>query len=92
MGLTVGVAEAHNRLSGLIDQAVGGEEIVIARRGVPIARLVPWDAQTRSQARTSDGESLADALTRRLDGRRRLVQDSEDDLAAHIARERSDWG
>lgn len=33
--------EAKTRLSGQVDRAAAGEEIVIARNGVPRARLVP---------------------------------------------------
>lgn len=37
---SVNVAEAKARLSHLLDRAASGEEIVIARSGKPIARLV----------------------------------------------------
>jgi prevent-host-death family protein len=33
--------EAKTRLSNLIDRAAKGEEIVIAKSGVPLAKLVP---------------------------------------------------
>jgi prevent-host-death family protein len=39
--LEVGVAEAHNRLSELIDQALDGADVVISRRAQPVVRLVP---------------------------------------------------
>jgi prevent-host-death family protein len=35
------IAEAKAKLSELLDRAVGGEEIVIARAGKPLARLTP---------------------------------------------------
>jgi prevent-host-death family protein len=35
------IAEAKAKLSSLLDRALGGEEIVIARAGKPLARLVP---------------------------------------------------
>ena len=38
---TVGIFEAKNRLSELVDRAAGGEEIVITRRGEEVARLMP---------------------------------------------------
>ena len=41
---TVSVREAKTRLSRLIEAAAGGEEIVIARRGKPVARLVALSA------------------------------------------------
>ena len=37
----VNVAEAKAKLSELLDRAMAGEEIVIARAGKPLARLVP---------------------------------------------------
>ena len=37
----VGLFEAKNRLSELVDRAERGEEIVITRRGKAVAKLVP---------------------------------------------------
>lgn len=39
----VGAFEAKNRLGSLLDRVEHGEEIVITRRGRPIAKLVPAD-------------------------------------------------
>ncbi len=38
---TVNIHEAKTHLSRFVDQAAAGEEIVIARAGKPVARLVP---------------------------------------------------
>jgi prevent-host-death family protein len=38
---SVNVYEAKTHLSQLLDRAAAGEEIIIARAGRPIARLVP---------------------------------------------------
>ena len=38
---THGIAEAKNQLSKLIDRALGGEPIVITRRGEPVVELKP---------------------------------------------------
>ena len=38
---SVNVYEAKTHLSRLLDRAAAGEEIVIARAGRPVARLVP---------------------------------------------------
>ena len=38
----VNVHEAKTQLSRLLERAHGGEEIVIARSGKPVARLVPY--------------------------------------------------
>lgn len=37
----INIAEAKAKLSELLDRALAGEEIVIARAGKPLARLVP---------------------------------------------------
>ncbi|HJS84370.1 MAG TPA: type II toxin-antitoxin system prevent-host-death family antitoxin [Acetobacteraceae bacterium] len=37
----VSLYEAKTRLSGLVARAAAGEEIIIAKNGVPQARLVP---------------------------------------------------
>jgi len=37
----VGMHEAKTKLSQLVERAADGEEIVIARNGTPVARLVP---------------------------------------------------
>ncbi len=41
---SVGIFEAKNRLSELVDRALRGEEIVITRRGLVVARLMPPQA------------------------------------------------
>ena len=47
MSKQVNVYEAKTTLSKLIDEAAAGEEIVIARNGRPVARLVPLDAASK---------------------------------------------
>jgi prevent-host-death family protein len=39
--IEVGAFEAKNTLGALLDRAEQGEEILITRRGKPVARLVP---------------------------------------------------
>jgi prevent-host-death family protein len=41
MSEIVSLADAKTQLSRLIDRAAQGEEIVIAKNGVPLAKLVP---------------------------------------------------
>lgn len=41
----VGVHEAKTHLSQLLERVEAGEEIVIDRRGAPVARLVPFGAR-----------------------------------------------
>ncbi|MDE3077542.1 MAG: type II toxin-antitoxin system Phd/YefM family antitoxin [Chloroflexota bacterium] len=40
--VSVNVYEAKTHLSKLLDRVASGDEIVIARGGRPVARLVPW--------------------------------------------------
>lgn len=40
---TIGAFEAKNRLGALLDRVERGEEIVISRRGKPVAKLIPVD-------------------------------------------------
>ena len=44
---TVGLFEAKTKLSELIDRVESGEELLITRHGVPVARLVPAGRATR---------------------------------------------
>jgi prevent-host-death family protein len=56
MTITRNVAEAKAQLSRLLDAAVRGEEVVIARSGTPLVRLVPL---TPPQHRTLGSLRLA---------------------------------
>jgi prevent-host-death family protein len=40
--MQVNLYEAKTRLSELIREAMAGEEVVIARHGKPVARLIPY--------------------------------------------------
>lgn len=44
---TVNIHEAKTHLSRFVDQAAAGEEILIARAGKPVARLVALATDTR---------------------------------------------
>ncbi len=44
---TVNIHAAKTHLSRLVDDAAAGEEIIIARAGKPVARLVPLTAGRR---------------------------------------------
>jgi prevent-host-death family protein len=47
---TVNIHEAKTHLSRLVERVEAGEEIVIARAGRPVARLVPFRARTTPRA------------------------------------------
>lgn len=46
---TVNIHAAKTHLSRLIEKAAAGEEIIIAKAGVPIARLVPMDQHPKGK-------------------------------------------
>ena len=48
---TVNIHVAKTQLSRLVDQAAAGEEVIIARAGKPVARLMPLAAPPASQRR-----------------------------------------
>jgi len=45
----INIAEAKAKLSELIDRALAGEEIVIARAGKPLVQLTPVEQMTQRQ-------------------------------------------
>jgi prevent-host-death family protein len=45
----INLNEAKANLSRLVDAAVAGEEIIIAKAGKPVVRLAPVEAQTPRQ-------------------------------------------
>jgi len=44
----INIHEAKTHLSRLVDRAAAGEEIVIAKAGRPVAKLVPFRAPARA--------------------------------------------
>ena len=61
--LTVNVHEAKTQLSRLLAQVEAGEEVVIARRGQPVARLVGCKPKGHRQFGAMKGKiALTDAF------------------------------
>ena len=48
---TVNIHAAKTHLSQLLDNVAGGQEVVIARAGKPIARLVPLEGRSTIKKR-----------------------------------------
>ena len=68
---SVNIHQAKTQLSQLLHLAEKGEEVVIARAGVPIARLVGWQAPAQPVAAPGamHGQiNLADDFDAPLDG------------------------
>lgn len=54
----VNLYEAKTQLSSLVERAAKGEEIVIAKAGKPMARLVPAAEQQKPQSRKTFGQNF----------------------------------
>lgn len=52
----VNVHEAKTNLSRLIEQALRGEEVVIARNGVPTVKLVQVEAEAEKKPKREPGQ------------------------------------
>ena len=74
---TIGMVEAKNRLTALLDEVEQGAEILITRDGKPVARLVPAEPGfDRARARraaaglraASKGQTLGGLTLRELIG------------------------
>ena len=87
--MQVNILEAKNRLSQLVKAAQAGEDVVIANRGEPVARLVP--AGPAPQAKTNAGSArvILDWLkSHRLPD---YARRSADEIDAAIEEERRGW-
>ena len=58
--MQVNILEAKNRLSQLIRSVQSGEEVVIANRGEPVARLVAVDRKSRAAADAGSARAILD--------------------------------
>ncbi len=62
--MQVNILEAKNRLSQLIKSVQAGEEVVIANRGEPVARLVPARETPGAASGTGGARAILDCLER----------------------------
>jgi prevent-host-death family protein len=87
--MQVNILEAKNRLSRLLKSVQAGEEVVIANRGVPVARLVPAGMAPANQTGTGNGQRILDWLERHpLPA---YARRSADEIDAAIEDERASW-
>ena len=49
MSIQVNIYEAKTKFSKLINQAIAGEEIIIAKSGNPVAKLVPLETALKNR-------------------------------------------
>ena len=85
----VNIFEAKNRLSQLIRSAQAGEEVVIANRGEPVAKLVP----ARETAGTTVGIGSGRAILSWLERHPlpNYAKRSAEEIDAAIEEERRSW-
>jgi len=65
----VNIHEAKTHLSRLLEQAVEGEEIVIAKSGRPMAKLVPIPSEPRRPGRLKGKIRIAEDFDAPLPGK-----------------------
>lgn len=86
--IKVNVLEAKNRLSELLRAVQAGEEVIIANRGEPVAKLAPI-APAAPEAPRGSYEAIMKALAEsKLPASSRR---SAEEIDAYIAEERAAW-
>ena len=71
---TVNMHEAKSQLSALVEAVMAGEEVIIARAGRPVARLVPFEPAGKPRK------------PGRWEGRIRIADDFDDPLPEDLQR------
>ncbi len=49
MATQVNISEAKSKFSKLINQVIAGEEIIVAKSGKPVAKIVPIEKPTQNR-------------------------------------------
>ena len=49
MAIQVNIYEAKSKLSKLINQVISGEEVIVAKSGKPVAKIVPFEKPTQNR-------------------------------------------
>jgi prevent-host-death family protein len=88
-GMQVNILEAKNRLSQLIKSVQAGEEVVIANRGEPVARLVPANAPAKTAGGVGSPQAILGWI--RNHPLPAYARRSADEIDADIEEERASW-
>ena len=64
---TVSAREANQSFSKLLGEAAGGKEVVITKRGKPVARLVPVENRGSDEERQRAIERMVKRMRRGID-------------------------
>jgi prevent-host-death family protein len=86
--MKVNILEAKNQLSKLINAAVAGEEVIIANRGEPVAKLVPANGH-RNKAGVGSARLILDWLA--AHPLPPYLRRTAREIDAAIAEERTGW-
>ena len=87
--MQVNILEAKNRLSQLIKSAQAGEEVIIANRGEPVARLIPAGKMVTRAAERGKGRAILDWLN--ANPLPDYAHRSAEEIDASIEEERQAW-
>ena len=87
--MQVNIFEAKNRLSQLIRLVQAGEEVVIANRGEPVARLVPAPGTRDVTAERGSARAILDWLE--INQLPVYARRSSEEIDATIEEERRSW-
>ena len=87
--MQVNILDAKNRLSQLIKSVQRGEEVVIANRGEPVARLVPAGRVATSRAGRGSAQAILGWL--REHPLPSYARRTAKEIDAAIAEERASW-
>lgn len=87
--MQVNIREAKNKLSQLAKRAQAGEEVVIANRGVPVARLVPIDKPETVEPPLGSAERILGWLEKHQ--LPEYSRRSAEEIDAYIEEERNSW-
>ena len=71
----IGLFEAKNKLSELVDRAERGEEVTITRRGKPVAKLVPAGELSRQQRSRQAAQRIRNRALEAAQDIRNLAQE-----------------
>ena len=66
--IKIGAFEAKTHLSSLLDKVTQGEDVLITRRGVPVARLVPAGQAQRAKTESTIEELRSLRASMKLGG------------------------
>ena len=87
--MQVNILEAKNKLSQLVKRAQAGEEVVIANRGVPVARLVATEKPDAEELPPGNGKRIVEWL--RNHPLPAYARRSAEEIDAYIEEERAAW-